>query len=168
MTKINIRFVYFLYYINRMIFARKDNLLTNVTYKLWDLIGRCYKISDPSLSSEWCISTRMVHPCVHHCIWICVSWLHWGLFSNCSSYIEFLAMQIQIVRIFKCIINTVLAIIRDESVSEIVSKKSLLIHTAPQTALWSKMTTRSKMTKWSNEQNCRNDRLRANHATVRC
>ena len=115
----------------------------------------------------------MVHPCVHHCVWICVSWLHWGLFSNCSSYIEFLAVQIQIVRIFKCIINTVLAIIRDESVSEIVSKKSLLIHTAPQTALRSKMTTRSKMTKWSrmtrwsNEQNCPNDRTKANHATVR-
>ena len=44
-------------------------------------------------------------------------------------------MQIQIVRIFECIINTVLAIIRNESVSEIVSKKSLLIHTALQTAL---------------------------------
>ena len=53
-------------------------------------------------------------------------------------------MQIQIVTVFKCIINTVLAIIGDESVSEIVSKKSLLIHTAPQTALRSTLTTWSK------------------------
>ena len=141
-----------------------------ITYELWDLIGRCYKISDPSLSSKWCISTRMIHPCVHHCIWIWVSWLHWRLFSNCSSYIEFLAVQIQIVTVFKCIINTVLAIIRDESVSEIVSKKSLLIHTAPQTALRSKMTTWSKVTfcsklpvgqKWPI---CK--KWRARHATV--
>ena len=103
-----------------------------ITYKLVDLICRRNKIGDPGLTSEWCVSSRMIHPSIQHLITIlrlCVAWL---LLAYGTANVKFFTMKIQTVWILECIVDWILTIIRNKAVSKIVSKiKPMLVHCTP-------------------------------------
>ena len=100
--------------------------MTKDTYKLSDVVGRCNKVGDPGLTGQGGVSTWVVHPSVEHGVGVLVLRVARLLLAHCAADVQLFAMKIQRVRVLQSIIHRILTIIRDKTVSKVVSKKSFV------------------------------------------